>query len=210
MDSVTIEALGRSWQWPAADRECRRVVFDTTTDLEHAYRHCRAFDVAVQAGGNMGVWPWRMAQKFKHVVTFEPDPACYPYLQQNLAGVPNVSAINAALLDCFTKCGVVTENAVNMGAQFVSPGVGEVPTVTIDSLDLHACNLIYLDIEGAELLALHGAVETIMEYSPVIAVEDKGLSSRFGSQKGDIEKWLEQYGYKVVARVHRDVVLACG
>jgi hypothetical protein len=43
----------------------------------------------------------------------------------------------------------------------------------------------------------------------VVVVEDKGLSSRFGVDMGDAEKWLQKFGYRVVDRPHRDVVLVC-
>lgn len=210
MDMV-IEDLGRKWLWPEADHCCRKVVFDTTNDLQQSYIWCRRFDTVVQAGGNMGVWPWVLAQRFRQVYTFEADPRCFPYLVKNLEGVKNVVAQHVALMD---RAGEVTiandpKEVNNLGAQYVVPMAGGVKAITIDSLDLEACDLIYLDIEGAEFSALQGAIETIEEFKPVIAVEDKGLSRRFGTQQGHIEKWLAAFGYRVVARPHRDVILKC-
>jgi len=209
MEKKVIEALGRSWSWPAADEKCHKVVFDWSKDLNTVYPHCRAFECVVQAGGNMGVWPWILARKFKHVLTFEADPVCFPFLLENTANVPNVEAFHAALMDESSTVHMANDQPNNLGAQYVQPG-GSVLSTTIDSMYLSSCDLICLDIEGAEMKALKGAVETIALFNPVIVVEDKGLSSRFGSAKGDIEKWLgAQFGYKVVARPHRDVVLAC-
>lgn len=208
--SKVITALGRDWLWPDADEKCHKVVFDWSADLRAVYPHCRAFNCAVQAGGNMGVWPWLLAQKFKRVVTFEPDPVCFPLLVQNVEGAPNIEAYQAALLDRPTRCAMENDDPVNLGAQYVRAGAGEIPAGTIDDLHLSACDLIYLDIEGAELPALVGAVKTIEEFRPVIVVEDKKLSERFGYAKGDIEAWLRKdFGYEVVARPHRDVVMVC-
>lgn len=212
MDDMVIEALNRKWAWPAADDKCRAVVFDTTKDLQQAYIWCRRFDTVIQAGGNMGVWPWVLAQRFRRVFTFEADPRCFPYLVKNLEGVHNVSAQHLALFDRATDLTIAFDDkdVNNLGAQYVAPGVG-VKAVTIDSLDLDGCDLIYLDIEGAEFSALQGAAETIAEFRPVIAVEDKGLSRRFGTEQGHIEKWLAlEFGYKVVSRPHRDVIFKCG
>lgn len=85
---------------------------------------------------------------------------------------------------------------------------GGLPTLCIDDLSLRECDLIYLDIEGYEFRALRGALATIERCHPVIVVEDKGLSERYGSARGDIEKWLgAEFGYRVAARPHKDVVL---
>lgn len=209
MEKRSIEALGRTWSWPVADEKCHKVAFDWAKDLRAVYPHCRAFECVVQAGGNMGVWPWLLAKKFKYVLTFEADPVCFPFLLENIAGTSNVEACHAALMDVASQFHMETIQPNNLGAQYVQPG-GSVQSLTIDSLFLSSCDLIYLDIEGAEMKALQGAAETISIFKPVIAVEDNGLSSRFGSAKGDIEKWLaKEFGYSVVARPHRDVVLAC-
>lgn len=206
-----IEALGRAWLWPEADEKCHKVVFDWSKDLEVAYKHCRAFDFAVQAGGNMGVWPWLLAKKFKGVLTFEPDPVCFECLEYNTRGLDNVTAYRMGLMEDTTFCTLKNDTPNNLGAQYLQAGGGDIMATSIDAQMLDACDLIYLDIEGAEMSALKGAVETISLFKPVIVVEDKKLSERFGYAKGDIENWLAmEFGYKVVARPHRDVVLACG
>jgi FkbM family methyltransferase len=210
---MQVQGLGRGWSWPDEDDKCRAVIFDWSKDLDVVYPHCRKFDTAVQAGGNMGVWPLLLAKKFKLVHTFEPDPRCLPHLHENLRGLSNVRIHEHGLWNAPDVCCIknMAHEQRNLGAQYVVlGGDGQIPLDTIDSLLLDSCDLIYLDIEGAELPALQGARETIEKFRPVIAVEDKTLSRRFGYEKGDIEKWLAaDYGYRVVARPHRDVVLAC-
>jgi hypothetical protein len=83
------------------------------------------------------------------------------------------------------------------------------PIDTLDSLNLPALDLLYLDIEGFEMMAIIGGLETIVKFKPVIAIEDKGLSERYGYKQGQAEKFLASHGYEVVARPHRDVVMAC-
>jgi FkbM family methyltransferase len=203
-----IPGLGREWLWPAADTECRKVIFSTIQDLMKVLSFCSAKQCAVQAGGNMGVWPWVLAKHFKQVITFEPDPDCFALLTENLGQTLNITAFQCALLDRTLTCRVVPEGG-NLGAQYVEVG-GTVPAGTIDSLALTACDLVYLDIEGAEMPALQGAIQTIEKFHPVIAVEDKGLSTRFGFAQGDIENWLVvEHGYTAVRKYHRDVVFAC-
>lgn len=207
-----VEGLGRTWVWPGEDRECIKVVFDWISDLDRTVRFCKQRRTAIQAGGNMGVWPWRLAQTFGRVLTAEPDEECARLLVQNTEDTPHVEVYLAAFMDrADWTLRLVTEPR-NRGAQYVAPGGDgrSIQAVTIDSLGVSDCDLIYLDIEGAELKALQGAVKTIRGSKPVVAYEDKDLSQRFGTGKYDTEKWLErEFGYKVVARYHNDVVLTC-
>lgn len=164
--------------------------------------------VAVQAGGAMGMWAKRMSQVFNFVYTFEPNPQSFYCLSYNCPE-ENVVKINAAL---GAGPGLVRmgfpEHPSNYGGFRCLPG-GHVPTMTIDSLGLPTCDLIMLDLEGYELFALHGAVNTIITCKPVIVMEDKGCSRAFNYNKGDVEKFLHGKGYKTLKRFHggRDVVL---
>lgn len=206
----TVEGLGRSWAWPDTDRECIKVIFDWLPDMKRAYAFCKERRTVIQAGGNMGVWPWELSKVFKRVVTAEPDRECFALMQENLRGVRNVEMFPVALLEDFGSC-VLNAEPTNRGAQWVQrQRDGAIQAVPIDDFAVDDCDLIYLDIEGAELAALKGARATILRTHPVIAIEDKQLSVRFGTSKYDAEKWLaNEFGYKVVARPHNDVVLAC-
>ena len=88
-------------------------------------------------------------------------------------------------------------------------GDGPIPVMRIDDLGLTACDLICLDVEGYELMALAGAIDTIRRYRPVVMVEDKGCSRRYGVEEGAVESWLVgAFEYRLAERVNRDVVLA--
>ena len=197
--------LERGLLWPKFDVGAADAVFRTITDLDVAYRHCKKFDVAVQAGGNCGVWPAAMASKFATVYTFEPHPINFRCLCAN-APSENIIKFNAALGVARGTVGM-THRPENCGALQVD-GAGSIPTLRIDDLGLDACDLIYLDIEGFEIAALQGAWLTIDQHRPVIAVEDKGMSERYGVKIGEIERWArEVLDYQVVERVNRDLVM---
>lgn len=190
------------FEWPFQDVHCRQVVFDRTKDMELALVHCKAFDIAVQAGGNAGVWPAWLAARFKTVYTFEPDAENFRCLSVNCP--ENVIKFQSAL--GFRRDNVdLHRDSSNCGAHYVH-GEGNIPTLRIDDLELPRCDLIVLDVEGMEAAALEGAILTIRTYKPVIMYEDKGHGEKYGVGKGEIEHRM--IGYKVMGKIKQDVILA--
>lgn len=191
--------------WPEDDQECARVILQQSADIEPITAHCLSRRSVVQAGGNCGLWPLALAKTFRSVYTFEPDAKNFASLAINTAGIENVFAFRGALGD---------ENALvemqrdpkNCGAYNID-GAGRIPVLTIDSLGLPDVDMIYLDVEGYEYRALLGAAETIDRCSPVIAVEEKGLGSRFYNEPiGAVEKLLASKGYRRAMKIHCDLV----
>lgn len=201
MDTV----LRNGFVWPARDRDCHAVVFSSLADMEPALALCRGFEVAVQAGGNCGVWAEWLSHRFTTVFTFEPDATNFACLKRN---VPvNVIAQEAGLFVEAGRSGLIADPR-NIGAHFLN-GDGDIDLVALDDLSLPGCDYLCLDIEGAEMPALLGAQALIEQYRPVIQIEDKGLSRKFGYQKGDAEIWLaDEFGYVVRGRPGRDVILS--
>lgn len=192
-------------KWPKRDRECRAVIPNQVKDLERALKHVKEHVVCVQAGGNVGYWPKYLSTRFETVYTFEPDAENYDCLQQNVTE-PNIVTQCAALGDEYSRGGL-DGDPINCGSYQVCDG-DDFDVITIDSLKLDALDFLCLDIEGMELKAIEGGIETIKTYSPVIMVEDKGHSERYGSKVGDIASFLEDYGYEVIDKIHRDIILA--
>jgi len=191
--------------WPVKDRDTTPAVMSTIDDMNIAIMHCRKHDVVVQAGGNCGVWPKYLANSFKTVYTFEPDCENFFCLVNN-CHEHNIIKFQAAL---GSQSEYVNLHRVdrNVGAHYIQ-GSGIIPVIKLDSLRLPTCDCIILDIEGYEFKALVGATKTIHQFRPVIHLEDKGLSEKYGISKGDVENWLiDRFEYRVVCRPHRDVVL---
>ena len=74
-------------------------------------------------------------------------------------------------------------------------GVGMTPTMRIDDLALPGCDLIQLDLEGYELFALKGGLDTINKYKPVIVIE-VCWGERYGISPEMIDAWFNTIGYK--------------
>ena len=194
--------LERGWLWPATDVGAAAVLFSSVEDLTLVYPHVKKFDVVVQAGGNCGIWPKTMGEKFRVVYTFEPDPMNFRCLCAN-APAANIFKFNASLGEEHRTTGLKLRPD-NIGSHLIE-GSGDIPMLRIDDLALTACDLIYLDIEGYEMNALKGGLETMRRFKPTIVAEDLGVG---GSVRGEVVSWLvSEMGYTVAGKAHKDVIL---
>lgn len=191
--------------FPAADKHCAEASLREAADLDQAISKVLGLrKVCVQAGGNCGVFAAHLAKTFEQVWTFEPDLENYRCLIKNIPS--NVIHFNAGLGHNRTLIDL-DRSPDNYGAhQTVLTSNGSIPLMTIDELELEHCGLIQLDIEGFEPLALEGAKETIKRFKPILMLEDKEQSRRYGFRRGWPEREIP--GYSVVDRVHNDVILA--
>lgn len=176
--------------------------------LEKAAGLAAGRTAAVQAGGNLGIWPEWLSREFATVYTFEPAPDLFPLLVA-YAGAANVIKFQAALGYQRTLIATSADRDdgkdSHPGVTHVS-GAGVVPTVRIDDLALPVCDLIALDLEGYELFALQGAAETVRRCRPVILVEINGRCERFGVTPEQVRSWLALADYQLVLREHSDEV----
>jgi FkbM family methyltransferase len=165
--------------------------------------------VAVQAGGNYGVWPKYLSQRFEHVYTFEPCRSTFVDLVENVRDCFNVCTLNAALTDVRGPVSLVWDvgSKHNAGTVYVSASCsGKVPALLLDDLKLGVCDLLCLDVEGYELRAVRGALETIERCRPVISVEINKCIERAGDTADDLRMLLTSLGYDCALRVHADEV----
>jgi FkbM family methyltransferase len=199
--------------WPdGADANVMRYI-QHAADMRAALKHAPGRVAAVQAGGHCGIWPLWLAQRFERVFTFEPDPANWECLQANCRAqlaADRIFATNACLGAEPTRIRMAT-NGKNTGGHKGTREPGATPVVTIDGLQLAACDLIVLDVEGMELPALRGAERTLAEFRPVLMLEDRGHGDRHGwGGRDELFAWLHERGYVERARVSYDVVLTHG
>lgn len=198
------------WWWPSMDQTARPVILrDCAPSIEALLPHVLGRQVIVQAGANVGVYGVALTDHFNMVLTVEPDPVNYLCLKRNLAArdsLHRVKATEAAFGEVDGLCVPVEVHARNCGAHRVAFGVGSVPVITIDGFELDACDCIWGDVEGAELPMLKGAAKTIERFSPIIAVEDKGLHRAFDIEDGALQAWLAERDYREVDRIGRDKI----
>jgi FkbM family methyltransferase len=219
----TIQYKGMDWAWNSIDEKLLHVN-DWVRDLNAALKHVKRTGLAVQAGGAMGIWPVELSGRFGRVFTFEAEEENFKCLKHNTRLFNNIYAHHCALgaVEGIAETRLPPSESNNAGAFYTMPVEGSpqraadgseapwVPVKTLDSLILEQVDFLQLDVEGRELDVLKGAERIIDEYHPVIMVEEKPLPQdhETGHVVGAVEKFLGRRGYKIVERLHRDLVFA--
>ena len=197
---------GTTWLWPVRDKTCWRFMTVLAPDLPHRIAKFVSHRVTmIQAGGNCGVYVKQYAELFETVYTFEPDPTNFHCLQQNVQDA-HVHKVQACLGESPGHVGLYTQGK-NAGGYYINSSHGPLEMRTVDSLQLDSCNLIHLDIEGYELPALRGSVETIKRHHPVIALEYKdNQAQRYNYSLYQLEEFLSAMDYKFISQEQDDRV----
>ena len=79
----------------------------------------------------------------------------------------------------------------------------------LDSNPVDRLDIIKLDIEGAELFCLKGAVQTLIKFRPKIIVEIQAeTASAAGYKPSEILDFLSNFGYRFFRLMHRGKLLA--
>ena len=206
--------LRNGYWWPKHDYGCWNFLLKRLEVPNCISEYVADKRVLVQAGGNAGLYTKLYSGLFDRVYTFEPDHLNFICLVKNTAS--NVIKFQACLGN-EKKFVSLTENVeyfkdkkrkkYNTGSHFIS-GIGNVPMLKVDDLELDRCDLIHLDIEGYEGPALEGAAKTIQKFCPVIAVELNGHGERYGWSDQNTVDLLNSYGYRQVGKIFEDVIFS--
>ena len=199
------QLFGDGWLWPKHDTICWDFFNKPlTSNLDSNDPATFPYDIVnyvnkrtcvIQAGGNSGLYPKIYSKFFDKVYTFEPDLDWFTCMAHNVTET-NVFKFQCCLGNDSTSLNVSTPSwhSDNYGAIRVT-GTGSIPQLTIDSFNTEP-DLIHLDIEGYELFALQGAIETIKKHTPVIVVEiNDVMCQTYGYREHDIDALLSPFGY---------------
>ena len=133
------------------------------------------------------------------IYSFEPRDTCFCLLKKNLDHnkIENVLVLNNSLGHVNGDV-AIPRDIINKGVELdineiIELGNGQLVGfnnqfnfVTIDSLNLIACDMLFLDFPGFEYMALAGSIQTIKKFKPIICIatsakyEDNKINSYFG------------------------------
>jgi FkbM family methyltransferase len=143
--------------------------------------------VAFDIGANAGYWTLPLAQISRRVIAFEPDPNMRGKLVHNLALNPGlagkVAVREQAVSETSGEATLHIRRVVD-GDALVNTGISSlisstylqsdctVPTLALDDIaeefDDARIGFIKIDVEGAESLAIRGALRTLRRHAPLL------------------------------------------
>jgi FkbM family methyltransferase len=168
-------------------------------------RFVRSGSVAYDLGANIGLHAaqfLRLTNEAGYVYCFEPNPIALHYLSHNLirTGASNYLILPLAVADGCSTIDIVINPDNHALASSVSAKRGIRIGVDSMALDdaiqrygLRPPDIIKMDIEGAEILAIKGMLGTVEKHKPVLLFELHGQIAA-----SETLKYLEAYRWQIV------------
>jgi FkbM family methyltransferase len=173
--------------------------------LDMAMEHCIPRRLAIDIGGQCGLWSMHLTKLFDEVVAFEPKMEHRECYTMNVQG--NYTLHPYGLGNRDFRANIHTTEG-SSGDSWVEPG-DDVEIRTLDSFNL-VPDFIKIDTEGFEYFIIQGGEQTIKTHKPVMVVEQKkGKGSTFGLKDDDAITLLKEWGYVVQKVISGDYILTC-
>jgi len=195
-DTMQFESVGY-YIALGTEKEC------ATAPLKYMYKK----NTCVIAGGCVGYFPLILADQFKQLYTFEPDPTNFYCLVNNVPQ-PNVIKSQFGLGHKKQNLSMIVDHSFS-GMNHIDPSQtdGNLRIIQLDDLALEECDLIIYDMEGFEYEALLGSQQTILRCRPVLSIAFEGHHERYGTPAQQVFDYITQtLKYKAVEKNHLDLI----
>ncbi len=163
----------------------------------------------IDIGANYGWYALQMAAQFpkNNIYSFEPIPHTFEQLNKNISlnNYRNIQTNNIGLSESSGTFDFYFNPQLSVNASLANVSGSEdiqkiVCTVSTLDTEIEKLNIIphfiKIDIEGAELLALKGGIETIEEHKPAFFLEMlRNWSAKFNYHPNDIINLLASKDY---------------
>lgn len=220
------EYLYQKNSWRSCSRYDVKLKLDISNVVDH-YTYFQFDDIAmdnfvnlvksdsivIDVGGNIGITAARFAKKAFNgkIIVVEPSKFSFQRLvyHMKLNKLTNVVPINKGLgtQEKIEKLYTVDENNSGMN-RIVSFELNNVPNESISicklddlvqKIELKRIDFIKIDVEGYEMNVLKGAINTIINYKPIILIEviDENLKENQSSAL-EVIQFLVEKNYKIL------------
>lgn len=163
------------------------------------------FDIGAHVDGWYSILASRIVKDTGHVYCFEPIPAFFSRLNENIAlnGCRNVTQESHALSNVNKKEKFFIsgpESSLQNGSEDNGLETVVVDTITLDEYTarkgIKRVDFIKIDVEGVERRVIEGAAETIGKYRPLLLVEvvEQNLA-RFNTKPEELVEYIMGLGY---------------
>ena len=171
---------------------------------------------AVDLGAHIGIFSRHFSRLFQEVVAFEPTPETRACLEKNVPD--NVRIIPYACGDRETTIQFRRHLKNSGGTELWTDEAAEdgrftyytTKMITLDSLNLEQLDLLKIDIQGAEPMALRGGAETLRRCKPVIIIEEKPVAGQSFEHIEEARDFLLSLGFEARERVGADRIWVGG
>ncbi|HSX11025.1 MAG TPA: FkbM family methyltransferase [Chlamydiales bacterium] len=181
--------------------------------------------IIVEAGGFEGENAKEVAERYPYgrVIVFEPNPRAFKTLLQNVEGLPNVTAINAALHSVRGMAPLHLNHGVygndirlepwsslldgfcfggDVFNCFKGPSV-EVSCVVLDEWckenQIDHIDFLHLDTEGSELQILKSSLEILKTVAVVHTKTNLSQFRKGTTQYRELKQFLEEHGFALIS-----------
>lgn len=168
--------------------------------------------VCLDVGAQMGYLTLAMAtsaNKQTIVHSFEPEEQNAQRFRENIAlnGLTNVTLHQSAVSTVDGPLKLYLSNDRNAGTHStvyiesnVSTEYVEIPSVRLDTFSeqnrLPSIDLIKIDVEGAEIDVINGALESLAHHKPIVIMElSDHLQQARGQTCAEFKQFMARYGY---------------
>lgn len=180
---------------------------------EHVFTMLKSYinenSVVLDIGSNFGQMALEFSKTAKTVHAFEAHPFIYEILLKNINEsqrtniIPHMGAVwNDNNLELFypdfhfTQWNCLGSHGIDPTVEINDKGT-VIKSLTIDSLNLPQVNVVKIDVQGSDLRAMKGMIETIKRCKPVIVFEfEPGLAdNKFKEPREMYLKFIEEINY---------------
>ena len=184
--------------------------------LNYLKKRLKSGGAFLDVGAHIGNHTIGLSDKFRHVYAFEPEKQNYRKLVRNIRinSKKNIKAVKCAVSDSEgTKWLNIIENE-NCGHSLLVNYRGKtekVKVVTLDSfvksIKISRINFMKIDVEGAELKVLQGAVKIIKKFHPTIMIElNRPVLQSTGNSLEELYSLLTSFGYNCYKFYRKNLV----